>query len=38
VISQAAMIALFIALLEVDLVGRRSERALRRLALRLENA
>lgn len=38
VFSQAAMIALFVALLEVDLLGRRSERALRRLALRLENA
>jgi len=38
VVSQAAMLALFIALLELDLVGRRSERALRRLALRLENA
>ena len=38
VVSQAAMIALFIALLEVDLLGRRSERALRRLAIRLENA
>lgn len=37
VISTAAMVALFIALLEVDLVGRRSERALRRLALRLES-
>lgn len=36
VVSTAAMLALFIALLEVDLVGRRSERALRRLALRLE--
>ena len=36
VVSTAAMLALFIALLEVDLVGRRSERARRRLALRLE--
>ena len=38
VISLAAMLALFIALLEVDLLGRRSERALRQLALRLEAA
>ena len=38
VVSQVAMIALFIALLEVDLLGRRSERALRRLAMRLESA
>jgi heme exporter protein C len=38
VMSQLAMIALFIALLEVDLLGRRSERALRRLAVRLESA
>ena len=31
-------IALFIALLEVELIGRRTERALRRVALALENA
>ncbi len=37
VVSQAAILALFIALLEVELVGRRSERALRQLVLRLEN-
>lgn len=38
IVSQAAMIALFIALLEVDLLGRRAERSLRRLAVRLESA
>jgi heme exporter protein C len=38
VVSLAAMLALFIALLEVDLIGRRTERALRRVSLALENA
>ena len=38
VVSLAAMLALFIALLEVELIGRRTERALRRVALALENA
>ena len=38
VVSQAAMICLFVALLELELLGRRSERALRRLAMRLESA
>ena len=38
VVSLAAMLALFIALLEVDLIGRRTERALRRVTLALENA
>jgi heme exporter protein C len=38
VVSVAAMLALFIALLEVELIGRRTERALRRVALALENA
>lgn len=38
VVAQAAMLALFVALLEVDLLGRRAERALRRLAMRLEGA
>lgn len=37
-ISLAAMLALFIALLEVELVGRRTERALRALTLRLESS
>jgi hypothetical protein len=37
VVSLAAMLALFIALLEVELIGRRAERALRRVALALEN-
>ena len=36
VISLAAMLALFIALLEVELLGRRAERSLRRLTLMLE--
>lgn len=38
VVSQAAMLALFMALLQVELIGRRTERALRRLTLRLEGA
>ena len=38
VVSLAAMIALFIALLEVELIGRRTERSLRRVARALENA
>ncbi len=36
IMAQAAMVALFIALLEVDLLGRRSERALHMLTIRLE--
>lgn len=38
IISFAAMLALFIALLEVELIGRRTERALRRVAITMENA
>lgn len=38
VVSLAAMLALFIALLEVEIVSTRNERALRRLVLRLEDA
>ncbi len=37
IISFAAMLALFIALLEVELIGRRTERALRRVAIAMEN-
>jgi len=38
IISFVAMLALFIALLEVELIGRRTERALRRVAIAMENA